>query len=438
MMITALLFAVGRMRLRRLTAIPGVLPAWMRVEGFAASAGALLAAGWVMAAPTAGSDAIDLATQCPASFDRLPDNTCAFVSLYDLYDSPPGHGGLRAKLPAARQGFTPQQIDLGRYLFFDPVLSRDHTLSCAHCHQPDRGFSDGRARSMGRGGVGEGVHRHGGDELPRSAPTLWNVGFLKTLFWDGRSGTLEEQAKGPLFTPTEMNNSSEQLEADLNAIAEYRKLFAQAFAAGASQKVTLAQVERALAAFQSTLISLNSRYDRYAYGQEDALNEQEKRGHAIFRGSIVRCSQCHTPPLFTTEELAVTGVPPARGRPFDAGAGAFDPADTLKGAFKTPTLRNIALTAPYMHAGQFRTLREAVVFYNDRRGHAAPPDQHLQIHWNIALTRPVLSEGEIDDLVAFLETLTDESMKPATPRQVPSGLAVVRAQTQDPRVARVR
>jgi cytochrome c peroxidase len=310
---------------------------------------------------------------------------------------------------------------------------------------------------MGRGGVGEGVHRHGGDELPRSAPTLWNVGFLKTLFWDGRSGTLEEQAKGPLFTPTEMNNSAQQLEADLNAIPEYRRLFGQAFGGAARSSdeaqsasgtrrddsrigdgsITLEQVERALAAFQSTLISLNSRYDRYAYGQEDALNEQEKRGHAIFRGSIVRCSQCHTPPLFTTEELAVTGVPPARGRPFDTGAGAFDPAETLKGAFKTPTLRNIALTAPYMHAGQFKTLREAVVFYNDRRGHAAPPEQHLQIHWNIALTRPVLSEAEIDDLVAFLETLTDESMKPATPQRVPSGLAVVQTQRPNARVAGV-
>lgn len=401
-----------------------------------AIASALLGAQCALAGPAVKSG-IELATQCPASFDRQPDGTCSLVTLYDLYDSPPGHGGLRARLPAARQGFTPQQIDLGRYLFFDPMLARDHTLSCAHCHQPDRGFSDGRARSIGRGGVGEGVHRHGGEELPRSAPTLWNVGFLKTLFWDGRSGSLEEQAQGPLLKPTEMDNSAAHLEEDLNAIPEYRRLFGQAFAGGDSQAITLSQVERALAAFQSTLISLNSRYDRYAHGQEDALTEQEKRGHAIFRGSIVRCSQCHTPPLFTTEELAVTGVPTAAGHSFDVGAGALDPAETLKGAFKTPTLRNVAVTAPYMHAGQFRTLREAVVFYNDARGHAAPPEQHLQIHWNIALTRPVLSDSEIDDLVAFLETLTDESMKPAVPQRVPSGLDVVHTQKPDTRVTGV-
>src|SRR5690349_16800881 len=117
-----------------------------------AIASALLGAQCALAGPAVKSG-IELATQCPASFDRQPDGTCSLVTLYDLYDSPPGHGGLRARLPAARQGFTPQQIDLGRYLFFDPVLARDHTLSCAHCHQPDRGFSDGRARSIGRGGV---------------------------------------------------------------------------------------------------------------------------------------------------------------------------------------------------------------------------------------------------------------------------------------------
>jgi len=371
-----------------------------------------------------------LTARCPASYERLPDNTCALHTLYELYETQPGQGGLRAKLPSGRDGFTPQQIDLGRYLFFDPLLSGDHTLSCAHCHHPDRGFSDGRALSMGHGGVGEGPARHGGVELPRSAPSLWNVGFLHALFWDGRSGSLEEQAKGPLFTASEMANTPRQMEAELNAVQAYRDMFAAAFGSAPNAKITTEQVVRALAAFQSTLISLNSRYDRYAHGQEDALTEQEKRGHAIFRGSMVRCSQCHTPPLFTTEELAVTGVPTAAGREFDTGAGAFDPDQALKGAFKTPTLRNIALTAPYMHAGQFATLKEAVRFYNDSRGHAAPVDQHLQIHWNIALTRPVLSDTEVDDLVAFLNALTDESMKPLSPGRVPSGLAVV--VTQDP------
>jgi cytochrome c peroxidase len=403
---------------------------------------ALLLAGGAFASTSdtqPRAPAIQLSSRCPPSFEHMPDNSCVLRSLYDLYDSPPGHGGLRARLPARRDGFTPQQIDLGRYLFFDPVLSGDHRLSCAQCHDPDEGFADGRARSMGFGGAGTGAARHGGMELSRSAPSLWNVGFLQTLFWDGRSGTLEEQAKGPLFNADEMRNTPQQLEADLNACVTCRRLFGEAFRLDVAARITVENVVDALSAFESTLISLNSRYDRYAHGEEDALNEQEKRGHAIFRGSIVRCSQCHTPPLFTTEELAVTGVPAAPGAAFDVGAGAFDPATTLRGAFKTPTLRNVALTAPYMHAGQFPTLKDAVSFYNDRRGHAAPPQQKLEIHWNVALLRPVLSDAEVDDLVAFLDTLTDESMMPETPRQVPSGLAVIATRArQDVAIATTR
>ncbi len=276
-------------------------------------------------------------------------------------------------------------------------------------------------------GSGVGPTRRDGLKLPRGAPTLWNVGFLKTLFWDARSDSLEEQARGSLFGPTEMANSAEQLETDLNSHPTYRRMFAETFGLRPAHKVTTQHVVHALTAFQSTLISLNSRYDYYAHGQENALSEQEKRGHLIFRGSIVRCSQCHTPPLFTTEELAVTGVPTPPGLLFDAGAGAFTSAMTMKGAFKTPTLRNIARTAPYMHAGEYATLAQVVNFYNDQRGHAAPPEQQLIVHWNIALTRPVLNGREVDDLVAFLDALTDETMLPDIPTAVPSGLNVVSA-----------
>lgn len=370
----------------------------------------------------AGNISFNLSSHCPPSFELTDGNACRFRSLYQLYDSPTGSGGLRVALPALIDGFSPQQIDLGRYLFFDPILSSDHRLSCAHCHRPGLGFADGRARSEVTTHGSSGSARH--VLLSRSAPTLWNVGFLRAFFWDGRAHSLAEQAKGPLFAPNEMNNSPSGLERDLNALPDYRRMFSHAFHLKPSAEITDDMVLEALSAFESTLISLNSRYDRYAHGDDDALTDSEKHGLNIFRGIAVACSQCHTPPLFANNELEVTGVPNAPGLPFDDGAGGAEPQRALKGAFKTPTLRNIGLTAPYMHAGQFKTLREVVKFYNDRPGHAAPRCEHLQIDWRMGLKRPVLSETDIDDLVAFLLTLTDESMMPITPPRVPSGLPV--------------
>jgi cytochrome c peroxidase len=369
--------------------------------------------------------AFRLSTRCPPSFELTDGNACQFRSLYQLYNSPAGFGGLRVALPSLPDGFSPQQIDLGRYLFFDPLLSADHHLSCAHCHRPDLGFADGRARSVVTKGDRDttGPPRH--ILLPRGAPSLWNVGFLRSFFWDGRAHSLAEQAKGPLFANDEMNNSPRQLERDLNNQPTYRRMFAEAFQLQPSEEITYTMVLQALSAFESTLISLNSRYDRYAHGDDGALTEAEKHGLNIFRGVTLACSQCHTPPLFANDELEVTGVPNAPGLPFDAGAGKFAPSHALRGAFKTPTLRNIARTAPYMHAGQFTSLKEVVRFYNDRPGHAAPMEEHLQIDWRMALRRPVLSERDIDDVIAFLLTLTDESMTPAIPQHVPSGLPVV-------------
>jgi cytochrome c peroxidase len=375
---------------------------------------------------TAQDVAFQLSTRCPPSFELTEGNACRFRSLYQMYNSPAGFGGLRVALPPLSDGYSPQQIDLGRYLFFDPILSADHHSSCAHCHRPDRGFADGRARSVAnRGGGMTGPPRD--VLLPRGAPSLWNVGFLRRFFWDGRANSLAEQAKGPLFARDEMNNSPHQIERELNNQPAYRRMFTEAFHLQSSQEITHTMVLQSLSAFESTLISLNSRYDRYAHGDDDALTGAEKHGLNIFRGVALGCSQCHTPPLFANDELEVTGVPNAPGLPFDAGAGRLAPSLALRGAFKIPTLRNIERTAPYLHAGQFVTLRDVVRFYNDRPGHAAPKEAHLQIDWRMALRRPVLSERDIDDLIAFLSTLTDESMMPAIPPRVPSGLPVVAA-----------
>jgi len=384
----------------------------------------------VAAAEDAGAQ-IDLVHECPPSFELMEGNACRFRSLYDLYDASPASGGLRVRLPPLRDGFSPEEIDLGKYLFFDPLLSGNHRLSCAGCHNPDLGFTDGRARSVVvQEAPGAKLSRRE-MALPRSAPTLWNVGFLNNLFWDGRAHTLEEQAQGPLYSEDEMATTKDQLERDLNAEPNYRKLFAQAFHLKGSDRITANMVTRSLAGFESSLVSLNSAYDRYAHGDEDALTEQQKRGFAIFRGVIVGCSQCHTPPLFTNDETEVTGVPNSPGLRFDEGAGGVTHEPNLRGAFKTPTLRNIALTAPYMHAGQFATLSEAVTFYNDRAGHAAPPGEDLKIDWRMILRRPVLSQSQIADVVAFLGSLTDESLLPPALTRVPSGLPIAKDVRQD-------
>ena len=352
---------------------------------------------------------------CPPSFEKMPDGGCKLRTLYEFYDSVQGHGlgGTQTALPDHRDGFTPQQIDLGRYLFFDPVLSGDGTVSCASCHHPDKGLSDGLPRSVGIGG----------QQVPRAAPTLWNVAFLKSFFWDAHANTLEEQMLGPLYAANEMGNTPQQLLSTLNGIPAYKILFNEAYPDRASEEIHLPELYDALAAFQSSLISLNSRYDRYAHGYHEALTQQEIEGLNIFRSFVARCAECHMPPLFTTQQVAVIGAPEPDGRPLDIGAEKTFNAPKLKAGFKVPTLRNVALTAPYMHSGLFDNLRDTAEFYNKGRGHAVPEGVDLHLHWHI--TSPDLTDYELDRLVDFLGTLTDESLKPPIPERVPSGLTPI-------------
>jgi cytochrome c peroxidase len=354
-----------------------------------------------------------LSERCPPGF-QPQKNRCILRHLYQMYDSlyNQGVGGLKTALPPARDGFSPQTIDLGRYLFFDPLLSANHTLSCASCHHPDLGFSDGRAQSIG---VTD-------KPVKRSAPSLWNVAFLKSLFWDARANSLEQQIQGPLYDPHEMGNTPQQLLSDLNANANYVELFKQAFGDN-NQAISLSQVYTAITAFESSLISLNSRYDQYAHGYHQALTPQEIEGLNIFRSFVARCAECHTPPLFTNQQVAVIGTPPAPGQMLDPGAEFTFNNPELRGGFKVPSLRNIAKTAPYMHAGQFATLRETVEFYTKGRGHAVPKGEQLLLHWHI--WEPQLTDHEIDRLVDFLNTLTDEQFKPQIPDRVPSGLTPI-------------
>ena len=350
---------------------------------------------------------------CPPGFKLDKDNKCIARNLYNQYAirNKAGVGGLKSALPEIRDGFTPQEIDLGRYLFFDPVLSSDGTISCATCHDPNKGFSDGLPTSTGL--VGQ--------KLKRAAPTLWNVGYLRRLFWDGRATSLEEQMQGPLFSEEEMGNTPENLLVTLNSIENYKNLFAEAFPQkNESGEIELNEIYTAITAFQSSLISLNSKYDQYAHGYHGALNQKEIEGLNVFRSFVARCAECHTPPLFTNQQFAIIGAPEPDGLPLDPGAQETFNDKTLRGAFKVPSLRNIAKTAPYMHSGKFKTLRETVQFYTDGRGHAVPKGEDLIIHWHI--WEPNLSDYELDRLVDFLKTLTDESFVPKVPEVLPSGL----------------
>ncbi len=356
---------------------------------------------------------IKLCESCPPGFMLNASNKCISKNLYQQYNSlrNKGVGGLKTSLPEVRDGFSPQQIDLGRYLFFDPVLSADGTISCASCHDPDKGFSDGRANS-------KGINN---SKLKRSAPSLWNVSYLNKFFWDARASSLEEQMQSPLFASDEMGTTPEKLLKTLNGIEIYKDLFAQAFPDKAtSDSIKLQEIYTSITAFESSLVSLNSRYDQYAHGYDKALNKNEIEGLNIFRSFVARCAECHTPPLFTNQQIAVIGSPEPKGIPFDPGAEITFKDSTRRGGFKVPSLRNIERTAPYMHSGNFKTLRETVEFYNQGRGHAVPKNENLFLHWHI--WEPNLTNEELDRLVDFLKTLTDESFSPKPPKSVPSKL----------------
>ena len=319
----------------------------------------------------------------------------------------PSYSGLQRAWPASNEPAdnptTPEKAALGKLLFFDPLLSENNDMACATCHHPDLGFGDGQPVASGPDGP-----------LARNTPTLWNVDYVQKLFWDGRMDSLESQVNFPLTHPNEMGVSDiAALEAELRANPEYVALFDAAFGGG-EQAVTTDNMARALAAFQRTLLSQNSQFDRYAAGNFDALTPQQRRGLALFRSGATRCFECHSAPTFASDTFRVVGVPSD-----DPGRAGVTP-DGQQGAFKVPTLRNIALTAPYMHNGSLATLEDVVNFYADGGGHAFGVD-----NVDVFVNGFDLNDQERSDLVAFLYALTDEWSLPALPEAVPSGLPVV-------------
>lgn len=324
----------------------------------------------------------------------------------------PAWSGLQRDFPASNETAdnpsSPEKVELGRLLFFDPVLSQNDDMSCASCHHPDMGFTDGNAQAIGADG----------EVLPRSAMSLWNVAYNTSFFWDGRAASLEEQMEIPLTSENEMGSTPDDIVAELKAIPEYVELFEKAF--GSADAVTYENVTYAIAAFERSLVTNDSPFDRYAAGNVNALTPSQRRGLGLFRSAATRCFECHAAPTFADESFSVTGVPDLPGQPHDEGRKAIEPSG-LDGAFKAPTLRNIALTAPYMHNGAFNTLEEVVDFYAKGGGRDAGVAD-VDIH----VLGFELTEQEKADLVAFMYALTDESNLPEIPTSVPSGLDVVK------------
>lgn len=282
------------------------------------------------------------------------------------------------------------KIELGKKLFFDPNLSNPPGIACASCHDPAFGFSDGQPFS-------DGVFGRTGD---RNAPTIYNAAYNLYQFWDGRSASLEDQVLGPIRNPVEMNNTLDNALNYLRANPEYQKLFQKAF----NGEITTTNVAKAIAAYERTIISNNTPYDRYVRGDKKALSEEAKRGMKIFFGKG-RCAECHPAPFFTDSDFHNLGVPNNPLKPDVVDKGRYNvtgAADDL-GKFKTPTLREIARTYPYMHNGVFQTLEEVVEFYDDGGGTPIVGEKDPDL---VPLN---LTEQEKKDLVAFLKALTSSN-----------------------------
>lgn len=306
---------------------------------------------------------------------------------------------------------TPEKVELGRLLFFDPILSGDNKISCAHCHHPQKGLSDG--------GVNPKHTR-------RNPPTLYNVGFKRFLFVDGRANSLEAQAVGPITNKKEMNENPARLVKELKKFPDYQYWFKLAFK-NEKEPITFKNVVKVLTTFERTLISKNSVFDKYAAGDESALTPQQERGLALFRSVKTQCFECHMLPTFDQAQFKVVGAPEkdaATGKPLskDFGVEEITGNTSLRRAFLVPTLRNIALTAPYMHNGAFKTLEQVIMFYSKGAGDALGIKNTDRRH----IRKFDITKQEIKDLVAFFGALTDISAEPAIPSEVPSKLPVVK------------
>ncbi|WP_316810046.1 cytochrome-c peroxidase [Pedobacter heparinus] len=299
---------------------------------------------------------------------------------------------------------TAAKVGLGERLFFDAALSGNGTRSCASCHHPDLSFSDGQAKHTA-------IH-DSANLLRRNVPSLLNVALQSNYFYDMRALTLEDQVRDVISSKQEMDGSMEAIIKYVSADNSYSSLFAKAFSANTEKVISSDQVTNALASYIRSLIKLNSRFDEYMRGNENALSKQELKGFNLFMGKA-KCATCHfaplfngvTPPKFITSETEVIGVPVSLAdSTLDTDLGYYDVIgiDSYKHAFKIPTIRNINKTAPYMHNGVYQTLDQVMEFYNNggaaglgiKLSNQTLPEENLH-----------LTEKEKKAIIAFMESL---------------------------------
>lgn len=303
---------------------------------------------------------------------------------------------------------TPESVRLGRWLFFDKRLSADNTVSCASCHQPENAFSEKTPVSTGIGG------QKGGRKAPSFLNQAWTA--LPHFFWDGRAASLEEQAGGPMLNPIEMGyENHDAVIKDLKAVKGYAKYFKEAFG---TEEVSIERVTKAIADYERTRMSGNSPWDKWRKGGDtNAVSQEVKRGHELFFGNAF-CNNCHLGQNFTDSKFHNLGVGwDANAQTFaDEGRYAVTKVAADKGAFKTPSLRDISKHAPYMHDGSVKTLREVLELYI-KGGNKNPHLDRLVDHR--FAEQLDLTESDITALIKFMEALDGEGYQDTMPTSFP-------------------
>jgi cytochrome c peroxidase len=338
----------------------------------------------------------------PESISPVPTEISAPVEQY-RWEALPGQAPSPANNPT-----TPQKIALGERLFFDKSLSRDGTLSCASCHDLYKhAGADGRSTSLG-------IDQKTGD---RNAPTVWNTAFQTMFFWDGRAPSLEEQAKGPLVNPVEMGMPwLADVEQKVREQEHYRKEFSAVF--GKGTVITIEQIAQAIAAYERTLITSDTPYDRFVRGDTAALSPAQLRGMALFQS--VGCITCHHGPNFSAASVFDSSMPqrifPSNPIPEEQRYNLLlkynKASDTNRGVWRVPSLRNVALTGPWLHNGAVTELEEVVrIMAAGQLGRAGRyllwSDKESKVSEH---NQPKLTDQEVKDIVAFLNALSSDRL----------------------------
>ena len=369
-----------------------------------------------------GSERKSLAKTKQKTSDKLD----VLAALPEFVTHPPGNPS------------TLEKVELARLLFFDPILSGNKDVSCATCHQPEFNYAEFLETSIGVNGKGSGSKRQFllPNDIPfvkRNSQSILNVAFngirndavyhaeSAPMFWDLRAKGLEEQALVPIKTLEEMRGHQYQEEkvmdeilVRIRKIPEYNKRFATVFKD--NSPVSAENLARALAAYERTLVANNSRFDQYMRGDSNALSRGEKEGLNLFLKT--GCAKCHSGPMLSDFKLHTLGVPDSRNRSESDSGGNGDYA------FRTPSLRNLRYTAPYMHSGKFNTLEQVLQFYEDIAGGKIINPNVKPQQMDTLATQMNVNFRDISRIVEFLNTLNDDRFDKTVPTKVPSGLAV--------------